>query len=194
MRMKKFIWQSIGLIVLTIFLAMGSQPAMAGEFTLTSTQIQAGGEMPMEQVFDSFGCTGKNISPELHWSGIPEGAKSLALTVYDPDAPTGSGWWHWLIFNIDPQTKGLPANAGNVKAHLAPAGSVQSRTDFGGTGYGGPCPPPGDKPHRYIFTLFALDVAKLDLDENTPAAMVGFNLNQHAIGNAQMTALFGRKK
>ena len=192
--MKKFIWQSIGLIVLTIFLAMGSQPAMAGEFTLSSSQMKAGGKMPMEQVFDGFGCTGKNISPELHWTGVPKGTKSLGLTIYDPDAPTGSGWWHWLIFNIDPRTAGLPANAGDVNAHLAPAGCVQSRTDFGSPGYGGPCPPPGDKPHRYIFTLFALDVARLDLDENTPAAMVGFNLNQHTIGKAQMTALFGRKK
>jgi Raf kinase inhibitor-like YbhB/YbcL family protein len=192
--MKKFIWLSMGIIVLAIFLAMGSQTAVAGEFTLSSTQIQAGGQMPMAQVFDSFGCTGKNISPELHWSGVPKGTKSLALTVYDPDAPTGSGWWHWLIFNIDPRTAGLPANAGDVDAHLAPVGSVQSRTDYGSVGYGGPCPPPGDKPHRYVFTLFALNVARLDLDKDATAAMVGYNLNAHAMAKAQMTALFGRKK
>jgi Raf kinase inhibitor-like YbhB/YbcL family protein len=191
--MKNFRWRPSGILAL-IFLAFGFQSAVAGEFTLASSQLMAGGEMPMEQVFNGFGYSGKNISPELHWSGIPKGTKSLALTVYDPDAPTGSGWWHWLIFNIDPRTTGLPANAGDVKAHLAPAGSVQSRTDFGTAGYGGPCPPPGDKPHHYIFTLFALDVAKLDLDENASAALVGFNLNQHTIGKAQMTVLFGHKK
>jgi Raf kinase inhibitor-like YbhB/YbcL family protein len=194
MLMKKFMWWSMGIISLAIFLTIGSQPALAGEFTLTSPQMQAGQQMAMEHVFNSFGCTGKNISPELRWSGVPQGTKSLALTVYDPDAPTGSGWWHWLIFNINPRTPGLRANAGDVNAHLAPAGSVQSRTDFCSVGYGGPCPPAGDKPHHYIFTLFALNVAKLKLDANTPAAMVGFNLNQHAIGKAQMTVLFGREK
>jgi Raf kinase inhibitor-like YbhB/YbcL family protein len=191
--MKNFKWGFMGVIVL-ILVTFGWQTTMAGEFTLASTQMQAGGTMAMTQVYDSFGCTGKNISPELHWSGVPEGTKSLALTVYDPDAPTGSGWWHWLIFNIDPQTTGLPANAGDVKAQLAPAGSMQGRTDFGSTGYGGPCPPAGDKPHRYIFTLFALDVPRLELDENASAAMVGFNLNAHAIAKSQMTVLFGREK
>lgn len=191
--MENFRWRPLGIITL-ILLVFCCQAAIAGQFTLESSQMQAGGRMAMEQVFDNFGCTGKNISPELHWTGVPDGTKSLALTVYDPDAPTGSGWWHWVIFNIDPRTAGLPANAGDVDAHLAPAGSVQGRTDFGSTGYGGPCPPPGDKPHRYIFTLFALDVAQLDLDANASAAMVGYNLNAHAIGKASLTVLFGREK
>jgi Raf kinase inhibitor-like YbhB/YbcL family protein len=190
--MKNFRWRPLGIITL-IFLAFAYQTATAEKFTLGSSQMQDGGKMAMEQVFDNFGCTGKNISPELHWSGLPEGTKSLALTIYDPDAPTGSGWWHWLIFNIDPQTKGLPANAGNVDAHLAPTGSVQGRNDFGFTGYGGPCPPAG-KPHHYIITLFALNVEKLPLDETASAALVGYNLNAHAIAKARMTVLFGRKK
>jgi Raf kinase inhibitor-like YbhB/YbcL family protein len=191
MQMKGFKWFEVCALAL-VFAWFGSQAAAAGEFTLSSPQMQAGSQMAMEQVFNGFGCTGKNVSPELHWSGVPAGTKSLALTVYDPDAPTGSGWWHWLIFNMDPKTTSLPANAGDVSAKLAPAGSVQSRTDFGRTGYGGPCPPAGDKPHRYIFTLFALDVAQLPLDETAPAAMVGFNLNQHVIRKAQMTILYGR--
>jgi Raf kinase inhibitor-like YbhB/YbcL family protein len=191
--MQNFKWRLSGIIAL-ILLVFGAQPAMAEEFTLTSPQIQTGQQMAMEHVFNSFGCTGGNISPELHWSGVPKGTKSLALTVYDPDAPTGSGWWHWLIFNIDPGTTSLPANAGDANAHLAPAGSVQSRTDFGSVGYGGPCPPPGDKPHRYVFTLFALNVARLELDETASAAMVGFNLNAHALGKTQMTVFFGREK
>ena len=191
--MKNLRWRLSGTIAL-VFLAFGWQTVMAGEFTLASSQMQAGGRMDMDQVYNSFGCTGKNISPELHWSGVPEGTKSLALTVYDPDAPTGSGWWHWIIYNIAPRVMGLAAGAGDVNAKLAPAGSLQSRTDFGSVGYGGPCPPAGDKPHRYIFTLFALDVAQLDLDANATAALVGYNLNAHAIGKAQMTVLFGREK
>jgi Raf kinase inhibitor-like YbhB/YbcL family protein len=175
-----------------VFAWFGSRVAAAGEFTLSSPQMKSGSQMAIEQVFNGFGCSGKNVSPELNWSGVPAGTKSLALTVYDPDAPTGSGWWHWVVFNMDPKTTSLPANAGDVSAKLAPAGSVQSRTDFGRTGYGGPCPPAGDKPHRYIFTLFALDVAQLPLDETAPAAMVGFNLNQHVIRKAQMTILYGR--
>ncbi len=189
--MKGFNWFKMFTVVF-ILAGFGSQTAVAEEFSLGSSQMKTGSRMAMDQVFNSFGCTGKNISPKLHWKGVPAGTKSLALTVYDPDAPTGSGWWHWLIFNIDPKTTSLPANAGDAGAKLAPQGSVQSRTDFGSTGYGGPCPPAGDKPHHYVFTLFALDVSHLPLDENTPAAMVGFNLNQHAIGKAQMTMLFGR--
>lgn len=166
--------------------------AGAADLTLTSPQLKPNAPMAMEQVFNGFGCSGKNVSPELNWTKVPAGTKSLALTVYDPDAPTGSGWWHWLIFNIDPKVSGLAENAGDPKASLAPKGSVQSRTDFGQPGYGGPCPPAGDKPHRYIFTLFALDVDKLPLDESASGAMVGFNLNQHAIQKAQLTVLYSR--
>jgi Raf kinase inhibitor-like YbhB/YbcL family protein len=174
------------------FVVAGAQAAAAGEFTLSSPDMRAGGRVAVKQVFNGFGCTGNNVSPELHWSGVPADAKSLALTVYDPDAPTGSGWWHWVIFNMDPKTTGLPANAGDPKAQLAPAGSVQGRTDYGSTGYGGPCPPVGDKPHRYIFTLYALDMDQLPLDQTAPAAMVGFYLNRHTIQKVRMTVLYGR--
>lgn len=180
------------MILVFIFSAATVGNAGAEDFSLNSPQLNEGGTMDMAHIFNGFGCAGKNISPELRWTGTPAGAKSLALTVYDPDAPTGSGWWHWVVFNIDPKTTHLPANAGDVTAKLCPEGSIQSRTDFGSTGYGGACPPAGDKPHRYIFTLFALDVAQLPLDENTPAAMVGFYLNQHVIDKAQLTVLYSR--
>ncbi|HLQ25130.1 MAG TPA: YbhB/YbcL family Raf kinase inhibitor-like protein [Acidiferrobacterales bacterium] len=147
--------------------------------------------MAEEQVFNGFGCQGKNISPALEWSSAPRGTKSFAVTVYDPDAPTGSGWWHWVIFNLPANTKGLVKNAGDPHASLAPQGSVQSRTDFGKTGYGGPCPPPG-KPHRYHFTVFALKTDKLPLDENAPGAMVGFYLNQNVIQKTTLTAKYSR--
>ena len=162
----------------------------AEEFTLKSDQI--GGQLTIEQVYNSFGCTGKNISPSLKWSGAPKSAKSFALTVYDPDAPTGSGWWHWVVFNIPVDVTELKTDAGNPQKGIAPKGSVQSMTDYGKPGFGGACPPPGDKPHRYIFTLYALDVPKLDLDEKAGPPLVGFMLNQHAIAKAALISYYGR--
>jgi Raf kinase inhibitor-like YbhB/YbcL family protein len=164
--------------------------AGAGEFTLKSDQI--GGQLTIDQVYSGFGCSGKNISPQLKWINAPKNAKSFALTVYDPDAPTGSGWWHWVIFNIPANATELVTDAGNVQKNLAPKGSVQSMTDYGKTGFGGACPPQGDKPHRYTFTLFALDVPKLDLDEKANAALVGFMLNAHSIEKASLISYYGR--
>jgi hypothetical protein len=143
-------------------------------------------------VFSGFGCTGKNISPSLKWINAPKDTKSFAFTVYDPDAPTGSGWWHWVIFNISSGINELKADAGNLQKGLAPKGSVQSVTDFGMPGFGGACPPEGDKPHRYIFTVYALKVEKLDLDEKALPALVGFFLNQHTIAKASLMAYYGR--
>jgi Raf kinase inhibitor-like YbhB/YbcL family protein len=164
--------------------------AVAGALTLTSPDVKAGGKIADEQVFNSFGCTGKNQSPALSWSGAPKGTKSFALNVYDPDAPTGSGFWHWVVFNIPADTTSLPKGAGDPKSDAAPKGAIQSHTDYGAPGYGGPCPPKGDKPHRYIFTLYALDVDKLDADENATAAVVGFNLHFHTLAKATLTALY----
>ena len=162
----------------------------AQEFTLKSDQI--GGQLTIEQVYLGFGCTGKNISPALKWINAPKNAKSFALTVYDPDAPTGSGWWHWIIFNIPSDVTELKTDAGNLLKKIAPAGSIQSVTDYGKPGFGGACPPIGDKPHRYLFTVFALDVAKLDLDEKAGSALVGYMLNSHAIAKASLISYYGR--
>ncbi len=164
--------------------------AGAEVFTLKSDQI--GGQLTIDQVFSGFGCTGKNISPQLKWMNAPKNTKSFAITVYDPDAPTGSGWWHWVIFNIPADTAEIKAGAGNPEKNLAPKGSVQSMTDYGKPGFGGACPPPGDKPHRYIFTIFALDVPRLDLDEKANAALVGYMLNQHAIEKASLISYYGK--
>lgn len=178
------------LLMLVCFAAV--QQAGAEGFALSSPQIKAGGRIAQEQVFNSFGCTGGNVSPALEWKGAPADAKSFAVTVYDPDAPTGSGWWHWVVFNIPAGINGLPKNAGDPAAKLAPAGSVQSSTDFGKPGYGGPCPPAGDKPHRYQITVYALKIDKLPLDENAPAAMVGYYLRQNLIQKAVLQAKYGR--
>ena len=174
---------------LALFLFAATSGA-AEVFTLKSDQI--GGQLTIDQVFSGFGCTGKNISPQLKWTNAPKNSKSFAITVYDPDAPTGSGWWHWVIFNIPPDATGLVTDAGNPQKNLAPKGSVQSMTDYVKPGFGGACPPQGDKPHRYVFTVFALDIAKLDLDEKANAALVGFMLNGHAIEKASLISYYGR--
>jgi Raf kinase inhibitor-like YbhB/YbcL family protein len=166
--------------------------AFGESFTLKSPQLQQGKKMGSEQVFSGMGCTGRNISPALQWEGAPADTKSFAVTVYDPDAPTGSGWWHWVIFNIPSDVHALPQGAGNPSKGTAPKGSVQSRTDFGMPGYGGPCPPPGDKPHRYVFTVYALDTDKLPLDASASGAMVGFTLHQHTLAKATLTASYSR--
>ena len=176
-------------------LALGlalSGTARAADFVLTSATVKSGATIADEQVFAGFGCTGGNVSPALTWSGAPAGTKSFALTMYDPDAPTGSGFWHWLIVNIPPTAKELPKGAGKAGSTALPAGSLQTRTDFGAPGYGGPCPPKGDKPHRYQFTLFAVDLDKLDVKDDTSAAVVGFNLHFHTLGKATFTATYGR--
>jgi Raf kinase inhibitor-like YbhB/YbcL family protein len=186
--------------VLVLAFAFGTQAAHAAgkkstaAMKLTSAEIKNHGTIKNEQVFKGFGCTGDNISPSLNWTGAPEATKSFAITVYDSDAPTGSGWWHWVVFNIPPSTTSVPKNAGDVNAKLMPDGAIQSRTDFGTDGYGGPCPPPGDKPHHYHFTVFAVDVDKLPdaKDDNASAALVGFDLHFHTLGKASFVGTYGR--
>lgn len=175
---------------LAVLLVTGLAPAILGaqaKFRLTSPTVRDGARIPMEHVFNGFGCTGGNVSPALAWTNPPAGTKSFAITMYDPDAPTGSGWWHWTIFNLSAGTTSLAAGA----SAAPPAGSVQGRTDFGSSSYGGPCPPPGT-PHRYVFTVFALKVERLDLDAQASGAMVGFNLNATVLAKATLTATFGR--
>jgi hypothetical protein len=178
-----------------VVLAAAMLPAIAaaGGFKLESADLAPNAAIPEKHVFKGFGCEGGNVSPALKWSGAPQGTKGFAVTVYDPDAPTGSGWWHWVVFNIPADVTALAQGAGGPAAGSAPKGAVQSRTDFGKTGWGGPCPPKGDKPHRYVFTVHALKVDKLDLVEDAPAAMVGFMLNANRLGKASFTATYGRR-
>ena len=164
--------------------------ALGAGFTLQSNDIKAGKTLPMAQVYS--GCAGGNQSPQLSWSGEPTGTKSFAVTVYDPDAPTGSGWWHWVMFNIPADVHSLPTDAGNLSKHLAPPGAVQSRTDFDVPGYGGACPPKGNGKHRYQYTVYALKVAKLPLDKDATAASVGFAINANKLGAARIEAFYER--
>jgi Raf kinase inhibitor-like YbhB/YbcL family protein len=167
--------------------------AHAAGFTLSSPTIKSGATLTEEQVFQGFGCTGKNVSPALKWSGAPAGTKSYALTVYDPDAPTGSGWWHWVVVNLPAAVTELPAGAGAADGKSLPAGAMQVRTDFGAPGFGGACPPKGDKPHRYIFTVYALKTDRIDVPPDGTAALAGFMINANKIGAASFMAKYGRK-
>jgi Raf kinase inhibitor-like YbhB/YbcL family protein len=161
-----------------------------GRLKVTAPDLVSRGRIALSHVFNGMGCNGRNISPALEWSNAPAGTKSFAVTMYDPDAPTGSGWWHWVMYNIPASTTGLVAGAGNNRN--APSGSVQGTTDFGTKGYGGPCPPTGDKPHHYHITVFALKVDKIDVPGNATAAMVGFNLNANKLATARVTGLYAR--
>ena len=186
-------WMAAAWLAAGVSLA-AAQAAPAGEvgkFTLTSPDIAAGQTMSTAQVFNGFGCSGGNVSPALSWSHAPAGTKSFALLVHDPDAPTGSGWWHWVLYDIPADTSSLPAGAGDPKKNLLPAGAMQGRTDFGTPGYGGPCPPPG-KPHRYYFRLYALKVARLDVPPDATAAFIGFSVNAASLGKAELLGLYGR--
>ncbi len=174
------------LVLAGIFSASAAQA-----FSLTSPTFIGGQKLGNEHVFNGFGCSGGNHSPEVAWRDPPSGTKSFALTLYDPDAPTGSGWWHWVVVNIPASVSGLPADAGSDSGAL-PAGAIQTRTDFGKPGFGGACPPAGSKPHHYILTLYALDVDKLPIDSGASAALAGFYINAHSLGKASITATYNR--
>ena len=162
----------------------------AQTFTLKSNEI--GGQATSQQVFNGFGCTGSNISPQLYWENPPSGTKSFAITMYDENAPTGCGWWHWLVFDIDKNVKEIKSNSGNLQSGLTPEGAIQSKTDFGVPGYGGPCPPEGEKAHRYVITVHALKTEKLGLDATINPALVGFMLGQQTIEKASLILYYKR--
>jgi Raf kinase inhibitor-like YbhB/YbcL family protein len=168
-------------------LALGA----AGRLTLTSAEAANGKMMAMEQVLNGFGCSGGNLSPGLKWTDPPTGTKSFAATVYDPDAPTGSGWWHWVVVDIPANARELPKGVGKSGTVALPGGARQTRTDFGAPGYGGPCPPPG-KPHRYVITLTALDIDKLPVPDDASGALVGFNVGAHTLAKGTINAQYGR--
>ena len=192
--------------VLTQTSCGGSAQAQQTVFTLTSADLVSG-TFDNKFVLNGFGCSGNNISPALSWTNVPAGTQSFALQVYDPDAPTGSGFWHWAMYNIPSNVTSLPQGAGNSPATL-PIGAFGGNTDFldtGATGmngnYGGPCPPQGDAPHRYQFTLYALGVPQIEVAAGIPrtgtAGLYGFVLNKalprdKVLGKATFTATYGR--
>ncbi|WP_237386200.1 YbhB/YbcL family Raf kinase inhibitor-like protein [Xenorhabdus sp. Sc-CR9] len=159
---------------------------------ISSTEFKNNDFLLKEHEFNEFGGNGDNRSPELVWTDAPAGTKSFAITVYDPDAPTGSGFWHWVAFDIPVDTQLLQANAGQSDSSKLPTGTIQSRNDYGLFGFGGPCPPLGDKAHRYIFTVHALSVEKLGVDAETTNAVARFMIQANTLATAVITSYYQR--
>jgi Raf kinase inhibitor-like YbhB/YbcL family protein len=189
--MKSYVVKSL---MVSTALLCGASFVQAADFHLSSPEIKAGAMIDKKFEFNSFGCSGDNKSPALQWTGAPKDAKSFAVTVYDPDAPTGSGWWHWSVINIPANVTELKSDAGAASGVNLPAGAAQVRIDYGFAGWGGLCPPPGDKPHRYVFTVHALKVEKLEIPADATAALAGFMVHANTLKTASFTAKYGRNK
>ena len=180
------------IFVIVLALALNFSLFSQGSFTLESTSL--GGNATSVEEFNGFGCTGENTSPQLSWSNAPEGTKSFAITMYDPDAPTGSGWWHWVVFDLPSDVNSLVTGAGDVTKGLMPKGAIQSMTNYGAPGYGGPCPPEGHGIHQYVITVHALKVDKLGLEQGTNPAIVGYYLWNNTIAKASIVTYYERTK
>jgi Raf kinase inhibitor-like YbhB/YbcL family protein len=159
-------------------------------FTVTSTDCSQGGVLPMPQVSGVMGAGGEDRSPQLSWSGFPDGTRSFAVTVYDPDAPTASGFWHWAVANLPASVTELPSGAGDKDAPRLPQGAIQLRNDGGFAGYVGAAPPAGHGPHRYFIVVHAVDTEALDVTADTTPAVLGFNLFFHTLARATMVVTY----
>lgn len=180
------------LLFTILFVSCSVNHAQSAGFVIQSSDIQSNSTISNKHVFNSFGCMGENIFPQISWKNAPKETKSFALTVYDPDAPTGSGWWHYVAINIPATYSELPANFGEKDKFLTTDNIAQIRNDFGMYKFGGPCPPKGDKPHKYVFTIYALKSEMIELNEAATAANAGFMINQNMISKASFRAKYGR--
>lgn len=180
-------------IAISAALLAASAGAMAASFELSSTDLKKGKAIPETFAFNGFGCTGGNVSPALSWKNAPADTKSFAVMVHDPDAKTGGGGFrHWVVINLPAGATGIAQGAATFGSATLPDGGQQIATDFGTPGWGGPCPPTGDAPHRYEFTVYALKVAALELPTNATAGLAGFMVNMNALGKASFTSTYGR--
>lgn len=172
--------------------AVSVAAATAADFSLRAPSFQNGDVLPKTHVFNGFGCEGSNLSPALAWGPLPAGTRSVAITVFDPDAPTGSGWWHWIAYDLPDTTTQLVQDGGAPGGHNLPPGAKMARNDFGVVGYGGACPPPGARAHRYIFTVHALKVPRLEVPADASAALISYSINSSRIASARLVGLYGR--
>jgi Raf kinase inhibitor-like YbhB/YbcL family protein len=160
-------------------------------FTVESNDVADGQQMSDAQVYNGFGMSGQNISPHLRWHGFPAETGSFAVTCYDPDAPTGSGFWHWVLIDVPASVTELPSGAASGDLSGLPPGSFCVRNDFGTKDFGGAAPPAGDPPHRYVFAVHAVDSGKLGIDSDVSPAVAGFNLRFHTIARGLLIPVFG---
>jgi Raf kinase inhibitor-like YbhB/YbcL family protein len=180
--------------MITAFLAAAAlDPALGADFQLTSSDIGPDKPLAQDFVFSGFGCTGANQSPAISWRGAPEGTKSYAVALFDPDAMQGRGFWHWLVVNIPASTTSLSRDAGKNDGSKLPAGAAQTRNGFRAVGYSGSCPPPSDEPHGYVMSVYALKVTMLEVppDAAPPAMLAAIEAN--SVGKASLIYHFGRK-
>jgi Raf kinase inhibitor-like YbhB/YbcL family protein len=159
-------------------------------FTVTSTDVADGEKLGDDQVSGILGAGGRDVSPQLSWTGFPEGTKSFAVTVFDPDAPTHSGFWHWVVADIPVSVTELPSGAGDQQGSGLPEGAVQLRNDAGFPGFVGAAPPAGHGPHRYFVTVHAVDVERLDVPPDASPAFLGFNLFGHTLARAVLVGTY----
>jgi Raf kinase inhibitor-like YbhB/YbcL family protein len=177
-----------GVLAVAAACCLADSPA----FTLSSPDIPSGGNVPNEHVFNQGGCNGVNLSPALRWTHAPTGTRSFAVTVFDRDEKiTGSGWWHWIVYDIPASSRGLAKGAGAERSSSLPGDTVQGRSDLGTAAYHGPCPEPGQS-HRYVFTVYALKIDKLPVERAATPAMVRFVLNDFILGEAAFSATASR--
>ena len=156
----------------------------AAPLTLVSPDFSDGGELPQWARSGLTGAGGEDVSPELRWSGAPEGTRSFVVTCFDPDAPTQSGWWHWAVHGIPATTSSLPRNAGDPAAGLLPPGAITLRGDAMLERYHGASPPAGHGAHRYSFTVFATDLETVDIPADAPPALLTFSIHDHTLARA----------
>lgn len=170
-----------------------TRAASRSDFVLTSSDPQLVVSVPLVYTAKAFGCTGGNMSPPLQWSGAPAGTKSFVVTLFDPDErSTPSGWWHWVVYDLPSTADKLSVGAGAEHSQLVPVQTLQGRTDLGEDAYHGPCPAKGDPPHRYVFTIYALNVAKLPVPADSSGAMVTSEAQEHLLAKAVFVAHYGR--
>ncbi|HXZ33016.1 MAG TPA: YbhB/YbcL family Raf kinase inhibitor-like protein [Terriglobales bacterium] len=192
-RISKLVFVAVALLIEADLSAAQTKTAAKAKFALSSPDTKLAAKIPEVYTANVFGCTGRNMSPPLQWSGVPAGTKSFVLTLFDPDEHSDpSGWWHWIVYDLPATTTSLPKGAGVEHSAVLPSGTMQGRTDLGNDAYHGPCPDKGDPPHRYTFTIYALSVEKLDVPADSSGAMVVSTAQEHLLGKAVLIAHYGR--